>query len=53
MQFVELFSEDVTRAEMIVTFLALLELIRLHRVRVVQEAIFGEIWIYPGRDVGE
>ncbi len=51
--FVELFKEDVTRAEMIVTFLAILELIRLHRVRVVQEAVFGEIWIYPGRDVVE
>ena len=52
-QFVELFSGDVARTEMIVTFLALLELIRLHRVRVVQEAIFGEIWIYPGRDTVE
>ncbi len=50
MRFVELFAEDVSRAEMIVTFLALLELIRLHRVRVVQEALLGDIWIYPGRD---
>lgn len=46
-QFVELFSGDVSRAEMIVTFLALLELIRLRRVKVVQEALLGEIWIYP------
>jgi segregation and condensation protein A len=45
--FVELFSGDVSFAEMIVTFLALLELIRLQRVKVVQEALLGEIWIYP------
>jgi len=49
-RFVELFAEDVSRAEMIVTFLALLELIRVRRVRVVQEALLGDIWIYPGRD---
>ncbi len=51
--FVDLFAEDVTRGEMIVTFLALLELIRLRRVRVVQEALFGEIWVYPGREAVE
>jgi segregation and condensation protein A len=47
--FVDLFAEDVSRVEMIVTFLALLELIKLRRVRVVQESAFDEIWIYPGR----
>jgi len=31
-----------------VTFLALLELIRLGRVRVAQEGVFGEIRVYPG-----
>lgn len=51
-RFVELFAEDVSRAEMIVTFLALLELIRLRRVRVVQEALLGDIWIYPGQAEG-
>jgi segregation and condensation protein A len=51
--FVDLFADDVTRGEMIVTFLALLELVRLRRVRVVQEALFGEIWVYPGREAVE
>jgi segregation and condensation protein A len=53
LRFVELFADDVTRGEMIVTFLALLELVRLRRVRVVQEALFGEIWVYPGREAVE
>ncbi len=32
-----------TRLEVIITFLALLELMRLHRVLVVQDTLFGEI----------
>jgi len=32
-----------TKIEVILTFLALLELMRLHRVRVKQDANFGEI----------
>jgi segregation and condensation protein A len=47
MRFEELFEEQVTRLEVIVTFLALLELIRLRRVRVAQEGLFGEIRVYP------
>ena len=46
-RFGELFEEQVTRLEVIVTFLALLELIRLQRVRVAQERMFGEIRVYP------
>jgi segregation and condensation protein A len=34
-----------TRTEIIVTFLAVLELMRLHRVQVVQKELFGEIRI--------
>ncbi len=45
--FVDLFDEDSTRAELIVTFLALLELIRLRRIRVAQERLFGDIRVYP------
>lgn len=44
--FVGLFDEGATRVELIVTFLALLELIRLRRARVVQERLFGEIRVY-------
>jgi segregation and condensation protein A len=43
--FKELFKNDATRKEMIVTFLAVLELIRLRNVVVQQSEAFGEIWI--------
>ena len=46
--FADLFQDDATRLELIVTFLALLELIRLRRVQVAQESPFGEIRVYPG-----
>jgi segregation and condensation protein A len=41
--FRELFTDNATRAEVVVTFLALLELIRLKRLRVQQNDAFGEI----------
>jgi segregation and condensation protein A len=44
--FDELFSDTWTRADLIVTFLALLEMIRLKLVRVFQTGPFGEIRIY-------
>jgi chromatin segregation and condensation protein Rec8/ScpA/Scc1 (kleisin family) len=37
----------VSRLEVVVTFLALLELIRLKQVRAVQKSIFEEIEIAP------
>lgn len=43
LRFHELFSETASRAEIVVTFLALLELIRLKMVKAVQEGAFGEI----------
>jgi segregation and condensation protein A len=43
--FRELFHDAATRAEVVVTFLALLELIRLKRLRVRQDAAFGEIHV--------
>ncbi|GAB6875975.1 segregation and condensation protein A [Thermaerobacter litoralis] len=42
------FSGRARRIEVVVTFLALLELIRLGRVRVRQDRAFGEIVLYPG-----
>lgn len=42
------FGEDrplPTRLEVIITFLALLELMRLHRVEVIQRELFGEIFV--------
>jgi len=44
--FEELFADVQTRAGMIVTFLALLEMIRLKQVRVYQQGNFGAIRVY-------
>jgi segregation and condensation protein A len=44
--FEDLFSDAHARADLIVTFLALLEMIRLKMVRVFQAAGFGEIRVY-------
>lgn len=48
--FNELFPETATRKTLVVTFLALLELIRLKQVRVTQSANFGEIHIHKAVD---
>ena len=48
--FVSLFAEDAPKGEIIVTFLALLELIRQHRVIVYQNAAFHEITIMPSKE---
>lgn len=44
-RFDECFLNAATRAEIAVTFLAMLELIRLKQLRVKQSETFGEIWI--------
>ena len=44
--FEELFADVQTRSGMVVTFLALLEMIRLKLVRVFQQANFGPIRVY-------
>jgi segregation and condensation protein A len=43
--FSELFAQAMSRTEIVVTFLALLELIRLKRLKVRQETAFGEIHV--------
>lgn len=43
LKFTELFSSAASRSEIVVTFLALLELIRLKQLRCVQSEEFGEI----------
>jgi len=50
LEFLELFASLETKVEMITTFLALLELIRLRRVRVYQRGMFGPIRVF--RPVG-
>ncbi len=44
-RFEDFFKEKVTRMLLIVTFIALLELIRLGLIRAYQEKTFGNIWI--------
>jgi segregation and condensation protein A len=46
-RFSDLFGVVVSRVEVVVTFLALLELIRLKQVRAVQKNVFEEIEITP------
>jgi segregation and condensation protein A len=45
LSFQQLFQGSTTREELVVSFLALLELIRLQKVLFIQEHPFGEIWI--------
>jgi segregation and condensation protein A len=47
MSFRELFTERPDRKEVVVTFLAMLELVRLKLVRLVQNSHFGAIWLSP------
>ena len=46
LEFLELFAAQETKADMILTFLALLELIRLKRVKVYQRGMFGAIRVF-------
>lgn len=45
--FEEMFIGSATREEVIITFLAMLELCRLKMVRLAQAQSFGKIWIIP------
>lgn len=45
--FVDLVSRTPRRVHIVVTFMAILELAKLGRIAVAQEANFGQIWIYP------
>lgn len=46
LRFAELFAGVTSRFEVVVTFLAVLELIRLHQIRAAQTEEFGEIEIF-------
>ena len=45
LRFEELFAGQTTRSEVVATFLALLELVRLRHVHVEQEGAFGDIML--------
>jgi segregation and condensation protein A len=51
LSFTLLLEECRSRLEIIVTFLALLELLRMARLSVEQESPFGEIWVEPAPDL--
>lgn len=44
--FDQLFDDARSRREIVVTFLALLEMIRLRMIRVLQKSAFGTIWLF-------
>jgi len=44
-RFEDIFIDGISRLKIIVTFMALLELIRIGAVKVYQERLFGNIWI--------
>jgi len=46
LDFIALFEVERTKGDMIVTFLALLELIRLKRIKVYQRGLFGPIRVF-------
>ncbi len=43
----EVFDEEPDRQMVVVTFLAMLELVRLRLVRLMQNKRCGSIWLYP------
>ncbi|KXS43776.1 MULTISPECIES: segregation and condensation protein A [unclassified Candidatus Frackibacter] len=45
-KFDELFVNDSTKLEIVVTFMAILELIKLHKIGVRQNGVFGQIDLY-------
>jgi segregation and condensation protein A len=53
MAFSTLFERAVHRSTMVGTFLAVLELVRHHRVSVEQNSLFGEIWVSARSDCFE
>jgi segregation and condensation protein A len=47
LSFRELFDPSMHKSKLIGIFLAILELVRHHHIRVEQNALFGEIWVLP------
>ncbi len=46
-QFEDLFNDNVTKLEIITTFLALLELMKHQALRIFQNESFSKIYVYP------
>ena len=50
MKFSDLFANEQRKLVIVVTFFALLELMRLGRIKITQEKLFGEIIIHKIRE---
>ncbi|MCP4715959.1 MAG: segregation/condensation protein A [Deltaproteobacteria bacterium] len=50
LEFVNLFSENASKVEIITTFLALLELIKMQAIKLYQNSTFSRIYIHPVHD---
>ena len=48
LRFAELFADDRRRIALVVTFMAILELVKMRRIRFRQEEAFGEIFVTRG-----
>jgi segregation and condensation protein A len=46
----ELFDPTMHKSKLVGIFLAILELVRHHHVRVEQNTLFGEVWVLPSLD---
>lgn len=53
LNFSELFQPGMHKSTLVGIFLAVLELVRHHRLLVEQNELFGEIWLLPRLDVDE
>ncbi len=51
--FEEIFTPESTRMEMVVTFLAMLELIRMKEIRILQTRLFDKIRIFKNKTAAE
>ncbi len=51
--FRDLFEPGMHKSTLVGIFLAILELVRFHRVRVEQNTLFGEIWLVPNPNCTE
>ena len=49
LMFREIFSARPDRHEVVVSFLAMLELVKMKAIHMVQEVGFGPIWLYPAQ----
>jgi len=48
LRFIELFADDRRRIALVVTFMAILELVKMRRIKFRQEEAFGEIFVTGG-----